>query len=300
MAPEFDGKPFKSVTQGAADLSEIPLLDTGTKPDAEISSEIATFLAFVKTTLGDEISDVKASDRLTESAVCLVAPEHGPDRQFERLLNAAGRLDKAAKPILEINPRHERVAALAKLGKEESAFKEDDWPVDVRPEIAFLGRSNVGKSSLINSLLATRGLARTSSTPGRTQSLNFFLISERFWFVDLPGFGYAKVPKNIKSTWGEMATSYLAKRSQLVLSIQIVDSRHEPTKLDLQLHEWLQHNEKPLLTVATKSDKLSNNELRKNLERIARALNDDSVVAYSAKTGRGRDEIWRAITNAIV
>ncbi len=182
----------------------------------------------------------------------------------------------------------------------KSAFKEDDWPVDVRPEIAFLGRSNVGKSSLINSLLATRGLARTSSTPGRTQSLNFFLISERFWFVDLPGFGYAKVPKNIKSTWGEMATSYLAKRSQLVLSIQIVDSRHEPTKLDLQLHEWLQHNDKPLLTVATKSDKLSNNELRKNLERIARALNDDSVVAYSAKTGRGRDEIWRAITNAIV
>jgi len=182
----------------------------------------------------------------------------------------------------------------------KSAFKEDDWPIDTRPEIAFLGRSNVGKSSLINSLLATRGLARTSSTPGRTQSLNFFLISERFWFVDLPGFGYAKVPKNIKSTWGEMATSYLAKRSQLVLSIQIVDSRHEPTKLDLQLHEWLQHNDKPLLTVATKSDKLSNNELRKNLERIARALNDDSVVAYSAKTGRGRDEIWRAITNAIV
>ncbi|WFP61775.1 molecular chaperone HtpG [Mesorhizobium sp. WSM4904] len=125
MAPEFDGKPLKSVTQGAADLSEIPLLDTGSKPDAEISSEIATFLAFVKTALGDEVSDVKASDRLTESAVCLVAPEHGPDRQFERLLNAAGRLDKAAKPILEINPRHERVAALAKLGVEERSFKED-------------------------------------------------------------------------------------------------------------------------------------------------------------------------------
>ncbi|TIQ33529.1 MAG: molecular chaperone HtpG [Mesorhizobium sp.] len=125
MAPEFDGKPLKSVTQGAADLSEIPLLDTGSKPDAEIPSEIATFLAFVKTALGDEVSDVKASDRLTESAVCLVAPEHGPDRQFERLLNAAGRLDKAAKPILEINPRHERVAALAKLGVEERSFKED-------------------------------------------------------------------------------------------------------------------------------------------------------------------------------
>src|SRR3984893_16006855 len=182
----------------------------------------------------------------------------------------------------------------------KSGFQESDWPNGALPEIAFMGRSNVGKSSVINSLLAVRGLARTSSTPGRTQSLNFFSINERFRFVDLPGFGYARVPKNIKSSWGEMATTYLAKRSQLVLSIQIVDSRHEPTKLDLQLHEWLQHNDKPLLTVATKADKLSNNELRKNLERIARALKDDSIVAYSAKTGRGRDEIWRAITNAIV
>ncbi len=118
-------------------------------------------------------------------------------------------------------------------------------------------------------------------------------------FTEIPGFGYARVPRNIKSSWGEMATTYLAKRSQLVLSIHIVDSRHEPTKLDLQLHEWLQHNDKPQLTVATKSDKLSNNELRKNLERSARVLRDDSVVAYSAKTGRGRDDIWRVITNAI-
>ena len=181
----------------------------------------------------------------------------------------------------------------------KSAFKETDWPKDTKPEIAFLGRSNVGKSSLINSLLMVRGLARTSSTPGRTQSLNFFSINERFWFVDLPGFGYARVPKDIKSTWGEMATTYLAKRNQLVLSIHIVDSRHEPTKQDLQLHEWLEHSNKPKLIVATKSDKLSNNELRRNLEHIARVLDDDSVVAYSAKTGRGRDELWRAIKSAV-
>jgi GTP-binding protein len=181
----------------------------------------------------------------------------------------------------------------------KSAFKEIDWPKDTKPEIAFLGRSNVGKSSLINSLLMVRGLARTSSTPGRTQSLNFFSINDRFWFVDLPGFGYARVPKDIKSTWGEMATTYLAKRNQLVLSIQIVDSRHEPTKQDLQLHEWLEHSNKPKLIVATKSDKLSNNELRRNLEHIARVLDDDSVVAYSAKTGRGRDEVWRAIKSAV-
>ena len=181
----------------------------------------------------------------------------------------------------------------------KSAFKEIDWPKDTKPEIAFLGRSNVGKSSLINSLLMVRGLARTSSTPGRTQSLNFFSINDRFWFVDLPGFGYARVPKDIKSTWGEMATTYLAKRNQLVLSIQIVDSRHEPTKQDLQLHEWLEHSNKPKLIVATKSDKLSNNELRKSLEHIARVLNHKGVMAYSAKTARGRDELWRAIKSAI-
>ncbi|HET7288760.1 MAG TPA: ribosome biogenesis GTP-binding protein YihA/YsxC [Pyrinomonadaceae bacterium] len=181
----------------------------------------------------------------------------------------------------------------------KSAFKEADWPRDAKPEIAFLGRSNVGKSSLINSLLAVHGLARTSSTPGRTQALNFFEINNQFRFVDFPGFGYARVPKEIKSSWGEMATSYLAKRRQLVLSIHIVDSRHEPTKQDLQLHDWLSESEKPRLVVATKSDKLSNNELRKNLGHIAHVLDDDSVMAYSAKSGRGRNELWRAIKSAI-
>jgi len=181
----------------------------------------------------------------------------------------------------------------------KSAFKEDDWPKDAQPEVAFLGRSNVGKSSLINSLLSVRGLARTSSTPGRTQSLNFFSVNDKFKFVDLPGFGYARVPKNIKSTWGEMATAYLAKRRQLVLSIHIVDSRHEPTKQDLQLHEWLEQSSKPQLIVATKSDKLSHNELKKNLQHIARVLDIDSVMAYSAKSGRGRNELWQAIKSAI-
>jgi len=125
MAPDFDGKPFKSVTQGVAELSDIPLLDDAKKPDTAATPEVDGFLAFVKSALGDAVSDVKASDRLTESAVCLVAPEHGPDRQFERLMNAAGRLDKAAKPILEINPRHERVLALAGLGDEDQGFKDD-------------------------------------------------------------------------------------------------------------------------------------------------------------------------------
>ena len=182
----------------------------------------------------------------------------------------------------------------------KSAFQETDWPVDPKPEIAFLGRSNVGKSSVINSLLGTRGLARTSSTPGRTQSLNFFLIDKKFRLVDLPGYGYARVPQSIKSGWGEMVTSYLAKRASLVLSIQIVDSRHEPTKLDLQLHDWFELQAKPRLIVATKSDKLSKNELQKSIERARRTFNEDSVVAYSAKTGRGRDQVWRSIEAALM
>ena len=181
----------------------------------------------------------------------------------------------------------------------KSAFQETDWPQDAGPEIAFMGRSNVGKSSLLNSLLSVRGLARTSSTPGRTQSLNFFLVNERFRFVDLPGFGYARVPKAIKSSWGEMVSSYLAKREQLVLSIHIVDSRHEPTTLDLQLHEWLEHSSRPRLIVATKSDKLSNNELKESLGRVKRVFSEDRVVAFSAKTGRGGNEVWRAIESAL-
>jgi GTP-binding protein len=181
----------------------------------------------------------------------------------------------------------------------KSAFQEHDWPVDPRAEIAFLGRSNVGKSSLINSLLGVHGLARTSSTPGRTQSLNFFLVENRFRFVDLPGYGYARVPRIIKSTWGEMATTYLANRASLVLSIHIVDSRHEPTKLDLQLHDWFELQAKPRLIVATKSDKLSKNELQKSMERARRTFNEDRVVAYSARTGQGRDEVWRHIEAAL-
>jgi GTP-binding protein len=186
----------------------------------------------------------------------------------------------------------------------KSAFEEAHWPRGVLPEIAFLGRSNVGKSSMMNSLLGVKGLARTSSTPGRTQALNFFLINRRFHFVDLPGYGYARVPRDVRESWGEIVSNYLAKRESLVLSIQIVDSRHEPTKLDLQLLEWLAAFNKPRLTVATKSDKLSQNELRKNLEHTRKVLNaqggsESKVVAYSAVTGRGREEVWRAIEAAL-
>jgi GTP-binding protein len=190
-----------------------------------------------------------------------------------------------------------------------SAFDERGFPRDDLKEIAFLGRSNVGKSSLINSLLGVKGLARTSNTPGRTQSINFFLINRNFRFVDLPGYGYARVPKQMRESWAQLVTSYLAKRRQLVLSIHLVDSRHEPTPLDLQLREWLIAEAKPFLTVATKSDKLSNNELHRNLARIRQVFgvvkesgaNDANgeVVAYSAETGRGRERVWHFIEEVL-
>ena len=181
----------------------------------------------------------------------------------------------------------------------KSAFKETDWPRDKRPEIAFLGRSNVGKSSFLNSLLGVRGLARTSSTPGRTQALNFFLINDAFWFVDLPGYGYARAPKDVRAKWSDAAGEYLEKSDQLALSIHLIDSRHEPTAKDLQLQQWLIHNDRPYVIVATKSDKLSNNELAKNIARAKKVLNTSSVIAYSSVTGRGANEVWRGIGEAI-
>ena len=181
----------------------------------------------------------------------------------------------------------------------KSAFQETDWPLDAKPEIAFLGRSNVVKSSLINSLLGVRGLARTSNTPGRTQSLNFYLINGRFRLVDLPGYGYARAPKTLKAEWGANAENFLAKREQLVLSIHLVDSRHEPSKQDLQLHQWLEHHQQPQLIVATKSDKLSNNDLRRNINRAKQALKTNQVVIYSATLKRGREEVWSAIEKSL-
>jgi len=181
----------------------------------------------------------------------------------------------------------------------KSALKEADWPHDGIPEIAFLGRSNVGKSSLINSLLGVRGLARTSSTPGRTQLLNFFLINSKSRVVDLPGYGYARAPREVRAEWSSAAEEYLAKREQLVLSIHIVDSRHEPSKQDLQLHEWLLHHHKPHLIVATKSDKLSKNELSRNIKRAAHAFKSDNLLIYSATKREGRDRLWSAIEKSL-
>ena len=181
----------------------------------------------------------------------------------------------------------------------KSAFARMDWPKDGRPEIAFLGRSNVGKSSLLNSLLQRRSLARTSNTPGRTQSINYFLINDRFYFVDLPGYGFAKVSKAMRAGWGVMAEDYLSERPELALCIQLIDSRHDPTDLDLQLNEWLVFHERKHLVVATKSDKLSANKLNKQLRQIESDLAGSRVLPYSSETGKGRDPVWAAIEDSM-
>lgn len=181
----------------------------------------------------------------------------------------------------------------------KSAFNESHWTTNGLREISFLGRSNVGKSSLLNSLLQRKGLARTSNTPGRTQSINFFLINESFYFVDLPGYGYAKVSKTMRTDWGKMAEEYLAKRRELTLSIQLVDSRHAPTELDKRLHEWLVFNKKNHVVVATKADKLSNNKLNNSIQEIEKTLPESKIIPYSSETGKGRDELWREILNSL-
>lgn len=181
----------------------------------------------------------------------------------------------------------------------KSAFDESHWTADGLPEVAFLGRSNVGKSSLLNNLLQRRSLARTSNTPGRTQSINFFLVNGEFYFVDLPGYGFAKVSKSMRSGWGKMAEDYLFAREELVLSIQLVDIRHEPTVLDRQLHEWLVHHEKRHIVVATKADKLSRNAIAKRTKEIGQILRGSKVIAVSSQTGFGKEELWAEILPSV-
>ncbi len=181
----------------------------------------------------------------------------------------------------------------------KSAFAAKDWPDERLPEIAFLGRSNVGKSSLLNSLLKRKGLARTSNTPGRTQSINFFRVNNAFFFVDLPGYGYAKVSKAMRAGWGKMAEEYLAEREELVLSVQLVDARHEPSALDRELNDWLLFNNKPHIVVATKADKLSANKLLSSIKVIKAAMSESRVLTYSSVSGKGRDEVWDHLLEAV-
>ncbi len=181
----------------------------------------------------------------------------------------------------------------------KSATKTDDFPRDQRPEIAFCGRSNIGKSSLLNTLTNSRGLARTSASPGRTQTINFFQINERLYFVDLPGYGYAKVSKSVRETWGPMVENYLREREQLKLTLMLVDSRFAPTEADITMKKWLDHNLIPNAVVLTKVDKISRNHLNQALHIGAQTLNTKEIIAFSAVTGVGKDELLSRIGTAI-
>jgi GTP-binding protein len=181
----------------------------------------------------------------------------------------------------------------------KSAQRPDDFPRDERPEIAFCGRSNIGKSSLLNSLTNSRGLARTSRTPGRTQTINFFLINENMYFVDLPGYGYAKVSKTVREGWGPMIEGYLRSREQLRLTLMLVDSRIPPTESDATMKQWLDHHGIPNAVVLTKADKISRSQLSQALRTGATTLNTKELIAFSAVTGAGKDKILERISAAL-
>lgn len=178
----------------------------------------------------------------------------------------------------------------------KSAVWPPQYPPAVMPEIAFVGRSNVGKSSLINTLVGRKNLAKTSNTPGRTQLINFFAINEKVSFVDLPGYGFAKVPQSIKKDWGDMIEAYLRERQCLALVIFILDIRRDPSMDDLSLRDWLENYRIPYLYVLTKSDKLSNNQAiarKRAIEKNLQLSSAQKPILFSAKTQKGKIDIWQ-------
>ena len=177
---------------------------------------------------------------------------------------------------------------------ETVAVKPSQYPAADKPEIAFAGRSNVGKSSLLNLLTGRKSLARVSGSPGKTRTINFYLINDEFRIVDLPGYGYARVSKSESRSWGEMMESYLEKRPNLVKVIQLVDIRHKPSAQDVQMYDYLKYYGLDGVVVATKADKISNNEKQKNLKVIRETLGmskDDIIVPVSALKRNGQDKL---------
>jgi GTP-binding protein len=185
-----------------------------------------------------------------------------------------------------------------------SAVKPSQYPEAGLPEIAFAGRSNVGKSSLINLLLNRKALAKVSSSPGKTRTINFFNINNgEFRLVDLPGYGYAKVSKSMSEDWGKMMETFLTKREGLLKVVQLVDSRHEPSAQDRQMYEFLQYYGLDGIVVATKADKLSKNELAKNLALIRKSLKmekDDVLIATSSLSRTGTEELLNTIEEILL
>lgn len=182
-----------------------------------------------------------------------------------------------------------------------SAVKASQYPADDFPEIAFAGRSNVGKSSLINTLVNRKRLVKTSSTPGRTQLINFFCINQSIFMVDLPGYGYAKVPAAVQKKWGPMVEAYISSRANLKAVVVVMDVRRMPGTEEHNLLAWLKQFGLPPILILTKSDKLSKTNLKKQQRNISAALGvpGEELILFSAKSRLGKEKIWTAVTQLI-
>ncbi|MFC4709774.1 ribosome biogenesis GTP-binding protein YihA/YsxC [Enterococcus eurekensis] len=184
-----------------------------------------------------------------------------------------------------------------------SAVSPAQYPYTQLPEIALAGRSNVGKSSFINTLINRKNLARTSSKPGKTQTLNFYLIEDALHFVDVPGYGYAKVSKTERAKWGEMIETYLTSREQLRAVISLVDLRHKPTEEDIQMYQFLKYYEIPVIVVATKADKIPRGKWNKHESIVKKALDfdkNDDFILFSSETKLGKEAAWAAIEKRMI
>lgn len=178
------------------------------------------------------------------------------------------------------------------------AVKPCQYPIDNKPEIAFVGKSNVGKSSLINTLIERRALARTSSQPGKTRTINFYNVENRLYLVDLPGYGYAKISKTEQQKWAIMVEQYLLNRQPLKYIVMLVDIRHEPSNNDKLMYEWLKHYGFKIIIVATKLDKISRNQTLKHISVIKKSLSlqpNELLIPFSSETKQGKDELWNII-----
>lgn len=184
----------------------------------------------------------------------------------------------------------------------KSVMHLNQLPDDALPEIALAGRSNVGKSSLINRMLGRKALAKTSSTPGKTQMLNYYKINNAFYFVDCPGYGYAKVPHAMKRHWGQLIETYLTGREELRLVLHLIDLRHPPTADDVSMYGWLMHYRLPVCVVATKADKISRSRQPQHLKVIRERLGmakDAPIILFSSETGQGSEELWEMIRSKL-
>ena len=176
-------------------------------------------------------------------------------------------------------------------------------PKNDLPEIAFLGKSNVGKSSLINTLMQRKSLARTSQAPGKTQTINYYKVNDSLYFVDLPGYGYAKVSQELRQKWGKMIERYITTSPTLKLICLLVDIRHEPTENDRLMYDWIKYHGYKVLLILTKADKLKRSVLNKHIKIIEKALkvaDEDMIVAFSSETKQGREEVYEIIDNMSV